>query len=68
MSELVEITKLSEATIRRKVRDGSFPAPFKITARRTVWKPEDVRQWADQVTKKADKTDDKSTSWLSRFA
>lgn len=68
IDDVVDLTKLSSATIRRKVRDGSFPRPFKITSRRTVWRPEDVRLWADQITNDADQSDEKSTSWLSRFA
>jgi predicted DNA-binding transcriptional regulator AlpA len=68
IKDVSDVTKLSETTIRRKVKDHSFPSPFKITGRKTVWKPDDVRGWADQVTKKDGKSEEKSASWLSRFA
>ena len=35
----------SPATIRRGVRDGSFPAPIKDGVRCTRWVSNDVRAW-----------------------
>jgi prophage regulatory protein len=35
----------SPATLWRKVKDGSFPAPIKLSARVTAWRVEDIRAW-----------------------
>lgn len=39
------VLPFSAATLWRKVRDGSFPAPIKLSERVTAWKVGDVRQW-----------------------
>lgn len=35
----------SPATLWRKVKDGSFPAPVKLSVRVTAWRVEDIRAW-----------------------
>jgi len=35
----------SAPTLWRKVKDGTFPKPHKLSARVTAWKVSDVRQW-----------------------
>lgn len=35
----------SPATLWRKVKDGTFPAPVKLSERVTAWRVEDVRAW-----------------------
>lgn len=35
----------SPATLWRKVKDGSFPAPVKLSERVTAWRVEDIRTW-----------------------
>jgi len=35
----------SAPTLWRKVKDGSFPAPCKLSARVTAWKVGSVRDW-----------------------
>lgn len=35
----------SPATLWRKVKDGSFPAPVKLSERITAWRAEDIRAW-----------------------
>lgn len=35
----------SPATLWRKVKDGSFPAPVKISQRGVAWRVEDVQAW-----------------------
>jgi len=35
----------SEPTLWRKVKDGSFPPPIKLSSRVTCWKVGDVRAW-----------------------
>lgn len=39
------IVPISHATLWRKVKDGSFPAPVKLSPRVTAWRVEDVRAW-----------------------
>ncbi len=39
------ILPFSAPTLWRKVKVGSFPAPYKLSLRVTAWKVEDVRQW-----------------------
>jgi len=35
----------SSATLWRKVKNGTFPAPVKLSERVTAWRVEDVRAW-----------------------
>lgn len=35
----------SAATLWRKVKDGSFPAPVKLSERVTAWRSADVSAW-----------------------
>ena len=35
----------SSATLWRRIADGSFPAPKKLSARITAWRIEDVKEW-----------------------
>jgi len=35
----------SHATLWRKVRDGSFPAPLKLSAGVTAWRERDILEW-----------------------
>lgn len=39
------IVPFSNATLWRKVKDGSFPAPVKLSARVTAWEASKVRDW-----------------------
>jgi prophage regulatory protein len=39
------IIPFSQATLWRKVKDGTFPAPVKLSAGVTAWRVEDVRAW-----------------------
>ena len=42
---VIELTGLSAATIRRKVRDSAFPQPIKDGTRCTRWVASDVITW-----------------------
>lgn len=53
LSDLRPIIPLSDSTIWRRVRLGTFPAPVKLSERITAWKAEDVRRWLDQQGKEA---------------
>lgn len=39
------VLPFSAATLWRRVRDGSFPAPLKLSAGITAWRVGDVRSW-----------------------
>lgn len=39
------LVPFSSATLWRRVRDGSFPAPIRLEGRITVWRVGDIRQW-----------------------
>ena len=41
------ILPFSAKTLWRKVKDGTFPAPVKLSERITAWKVETVREWLD---------------------
>lgn len=41
------ILPFSAKTLWRKVKDGTFPAPVKLSERITAWKVEAVREWLD---------------------
>lgn len=40
----------SPATLWRKVKDGTFPAPYRISERVTAWRVEDVRAWMESFS------------------
>ncbi|TCS72689.1 AlpA family transcriptional regulator [Sulfuritortus calidifontis] len=39
------VVPFSGATLWRKVKAGTFPAPVKLSERVTAWRVEDVRAW-----------------------
>lgn len=45
-----DIVPFSNATLWRKVKDGTFPAPVKLSPRVTAWDVRQVRQWIDSRT------------------
>ena len=44
------ILPFSAATLWRKVKDGTFPAPIKLSERVTAWRVEDVRAWMQALS------------------
>ena len=48
-SHVVQIVPFSLATMWRKVKDGTFPAPTKLSAGITAWRLGDVRAWLKGV-------------------
>ena len=44
---LTSVLPFSAATLWRRVRDHSFPAPVKLSAGVTAWRVEDVRAWME---------------------
>jgi prophage regulatory protein len=49
--EVCAVTQLSQATLRRYVRSGRFPAPIKPnpSGRAVRFRIQDVRNWLDQL-------------------
>ncbi|OOE52965.1 MULTISPECIES: helix-turn-helix transcriptional regulator [Salinivibrio] len=49
--EVCTVTQLSQATLRRYVRSGRFPAPIKPnpSGRAVRFRIQDVRDWLDQL-------------------
>jgi prophage regulatory protein len=39
------IVPFSSATLWRKVKDGTFPRPVKLSKRVTAWRSEDISDW-----------------------
>lgn len=39
---------ISSSTLWRRVKEGTFPKPIKLSARVTAWKVEDIRQWISE--------------------
>jgi len=44
MKDLVNLLSMSESTIRRGVKNGTFPKPKKISPRVTVWRLSDIHK------------------------
>ncbi|MFV8595082.1 helix-turn-helix transcriptional regulator [Ralstonia pseudosolanacearum] len=40
-----KIVPFARATLWRKVKDGSFPAPVKLSAGVTAWRVSDIQAW-----------------------
>ena len=45
--EVERRTGLSRSTIYRKMRDGSFPVPLKVSERAVRWRESDIRAYVD---------------------
>lgn len=48
LREVLDYTRLSESTLRRRIRDGSFPASVPLGGRRSRavgWRAAEVRDW-----------------------
>lgn len=48
--EVVALVRLSPATIRRRVLDGTFPAPVRLGPKAKGWRREDLVDWANRLT------------------
>ena len=45
--EVERRTGLSRSTIYRKMSDGSFPVPLKVSARAVRWRESEIRAYVD---------------------
>ena len=43
--EVINLTTLSKRTIKRKMKDGTFPAQVRLTGSRLGWRLSDVERW-----------------------
>jgi prophage regulatory protein len=48
MRDLTQFTGLKETQIEAKVRDGTFPPPVRLSARRLAWLETDVARWQQE--------------------
>ena len=46
--QVLRLVPFSKSTLWRRVKEGSFPKPLKLSDRVTVWRVEDIRQWIDR--------------------
>ncbi len=47
--EVVAMVKLSPATIRRRVLDGTFPAPVRLGPKAKGWRRADLLEWVNRL-------------------
>ncbi len=45
--EVERRTGLSRSTLYRKMRDGTFPVPLKVSERAVRWRESDIRAYVD---------------------
>ena len=45
--EVERRTGLSRSTLYRKMRDGTFPVPLKVSERAVRWRERDIRAYVD---------------------
>ena len=45
---LLSFVPFSKSTLWRRVNDGVFPAPIRLSVGITAWRAEDVRRWIDE--------------------
>lgn len=49
LRDLLIYLNFSASTIWRKVHDGSFPKPVKLSEAVTAWKTSDIRAWMQKI-------------------
>lgn len=55
MPEVKAFVRLSEPTIWRQIKQGSFPQPIRIGAKSVAWLEEELLQWVRLQTAERDK-------------
>ena len=45
--EVERLCRLSRSTLYRKMRDGTFPVPLKVSDRAVRWRERDIRAYVD---------------------
>ncbi|MDP2903479.1 MAG: AlpA family phage regulatory protein [Methylovulum sp.] len=47
LKQLTQIIPVSPSSVWRKSKEGTFPAPVKLSDMITAWKVEEIRAWLD---------------------
>jgi prophage regulatory protein len=55
LAAVISIVGLSKATIYKKIKEGSFPAPVKLSAKASGWRSTDLENWINQLQAGGDK-------------
>jgi prophage regulatory protein len=53
LSEVTRATSLGRSTIYRKISEGTFPAPLKLSEGCVRWDAADLQTWRDALPKAA---------------
>jgi prophage regulatory protein len=48
INQLIQTLPISKASIWRKVKQGTFPAPVKLSVGITAWRKTDIETWLNQ--------------------
>lgn len=48
INQLIQTLPISKASIWRKVKQGTFPAPVKLSVGITAWRTADIETWLNQ--------------------
>jgi prophage regulatory protein len=51
LSEVTKATSLGRSTIYRRIGEGTFPAPLKLSEGCVRWDDDDLRAWRDALPK-----------------
>ncbi|MDE2916620.1 MAG: AlpA family phage regulatory protein [Paracoccaceae bacterium] len=47
--EVERLCRLSRSTLYRKMREGTFPVPLKVSERAVRWRDSDIRAYVDSL-------------------
>ncbi|RQW27246.1 AlpA family phage regulatory protein [Rhodobacteraceae bacterium CH30] len=46
----IGLLPISRATLWRRVQNGTFPKPVKLSERTTAWRTEEIREWMENLS------------------
>lgn len=49
INQVLDIIPIGRSTLWKRVKDGEFPKPFKLSERTTVWRKQDVHDYVDSI-------------------
>lgn len=47
LPEVLKVTGMKRATLYKAVREGQFPAPFRVYGRSVAWRREEIEVWME---------------------
>ena len=53
LNDLKEYLPFSKSTIYAMIREGRFPAPYKLGVRVSAWSLQEVNEWLDEQKRKS---------------